>query len=72
MYAERASELPPPRRHRKVYTPEGISTRNGKPRWGQAGVSMSAEILFNWWLTHDSWETFKAKLEHPKLFEEDE
>ena len=56
--------LPPPRR--KVYTPEGI-TRNGKPRW-KAGVSLSAQVLFDWWLTHESWEEFKANLEYPKLF----
>lgn len=65
-------KYPPPtesRKRHKVYTPEGI-TRNGKPRWGEAGVSMSAEVLFNWWLTHDSWETFKANLEHPKLFDD--
>ena len=68
MYAERAAEIPPTSRH-KVYTPEGI-TRNGKPRCGEAGVSLSAEILFEWWLTRDSWETFKANLEHPKLFED--
>ena len=59
MYAERAGQLPPP---------EG-RTRNGKPRWGEAGVSLSAQVLFDWWLTHESWESFKAKLEHPSLFE---
>lgn len=63
MYADRA---------RKVYTPEGGGgkTRNGKPRWGQAGVSLSAEVLFNWWLTHESWDEFKAKLEMPTLFDD--
>ena len=54
----------------KGNTPPSRRTRNGKPRWGQAGVSLSAEILFNWWITHDNWETFKAKLEHPTLFDE--
>lgn len=44
-------------------------TRNGKPRWGEAGVSLYAQVLFDWWLTHESWESFKAKLEHPSLFE---
>lgn len=62
----RKRNCPPPR---KVYTPEGI-TRNGKPRWGEAGVSLSAQVLFDWWLTHDSWEEFKAKKEHPTLFED--
>lgn len=66
LYAKHASEIAPPR---KVYTPEGI-TRNGKPRWGEAGVSLSAQVLFDWWLTHDSWEEFKAKKEHPTLFED--
>ena len=65
MYAERARECGG---GHKCYTPEGL-TRNGKPRRGEAGVSLSAEVLFNWWLSHDSWETFKAKLEHPTLFE---
>ena len=50
--------------------PDG-RTRNGKPRWGEAGVSLSAEVLFNWWLTHKSWEEFKADLEHPSLFDEE-
>ena len=57
------------KRH-KVYTPQGF-TRNGKPRWGEAGVSMSAEVLFDWWLTHDSWEVFKDRLQTPSLFGED-
>lgn len=61
LYGERAAELPPPAEER---------TRNGKPRWGQAGVSLSAEVLFDWWLTHESWEEFKADLEHPKLFDD--
>lgn len=48
-------------------------TRRSLPKCGEqgkAGVSLSAEVLFNWWLTHDSWEEFKANLEHPTLFEE--
>ena len=73
LYSQRAGQLLPPpesgRRH-KVYTPQGF-TRNGKPRWGEAGVSMSAEVLFDWWLTHDSWEVFKDRLQTPSLFEED-
>lgn len=67
MYTERAKEFG----GHKVYTPEGL-TRNGKPRWGEAGVSLSAEVLFNWWLSHDNWETFKAKLEHPTLFDDED
>lgn len=53
------------------YPPPGGITRNGKPRWGEAGVSLSAQVLFDWWLTHESWEEFKADLEHPKLFDLD-
>lgn len=49
----------------------GGRTRNGKPRWGEAGVSLSAEVLFDWWLTHDSWDEFKAKLDMPTLFDEE-
>lgn len=51
---------------------EFVTTRNGKPRWGEAGVSLSAKVLFDWWLTHDSWEVFKNKLEMPTLFADDE
>lgn len=32
---------------------------------------MSAQVLFDWWLTHDTWEEFKAKRELPSLFDED-
>ena len=32
---------------------------------------MTAQELFDWWLTHESWEEFKADLEHPKLFDLD-
>ena len=39
---------------------------------GRAGVSLSAKVLFDWWLTHDSWEVFKNKLEMPTLFADDE
>lgn len=52
--------------------PPPSTTRNGHPRWGEAGVSLSAEVLFNWWLTHDSWEVFKANMEHPTLFDKEE
>ena len=55
-----------------LYSGGGQTTRNGKPRWGGAGVSMGAEVLFNWWLTHDSWEVFKAKMEHPTLFDDED
>lgn len=60
LYAERAEQIRKEQR-----------TRNGKPRWGKAGVSMSAQVLFDWWLTHDTWEEFKAKRELPSLFDED-
>lgn len=46
---------------------ERDETRNGKRRW--AGVSQSAEELFDWWAFGDcDWDTFKAKKALPTLF----
>lgn len=66
------SPAPNVRRTGKRTAPPDGRTRNGKPRWGEAGVSLSAQVLFDWWLTHESWESFKAKLEHPSLFNFDD
>ena len=49
----------------------GAERETASPRWGEAGVSLSAEVLFDWWLTNDSWDEFKAKLDMPTLFDEE-
>lgn len=49
--------------------PSSEVTRNGKPRWGGAGVNLTPEMLFDWWISDRSFEKFVANYNHPKFFE---
>lgn len=43
-------------------------TRNGKPRWSGAGVTLTPEMLFEWWLSDKSFEKFEAEYNLQSMF----
>lgn len=71
MFAERSKQITPLLENTKRQAQMGSCLPKDGGQ-GRAGVSLSAEVLFDWWLTHDSWETFKANREYPTLFEDEE
>ena len=64
----------------RIFTPENIaelkeneifvfgSNKRGNHAGG-AGVTLTPEMLFDWWLSDSSFEVFESNYNHPKLYE---